>query len=93
MIYYENARCEVTGWGMNPAAIFATALFTPYWSCAEHALCIHKLILKKITDDIHNMEQALFTPITESFHSFFTHPYCTVTVHLIKYRNHYFVGR
>ena len=47
MIYYENARCEVTAWGMNPAAIFATALFTPYWSCAEHALCIHKLIFKK----------------------------------------------
>jgi hypothetical protein len=36
-------RCEVTSWGMNPAAIFATALFTPYWSCAEYALCFHKI--------------------------------------------------
>jgi hypothetical protein len=57
MIYYENARCEVTAWGMNPAAIFATALFIPYGSCAEHALCIHKLILKKNTDNIHNMNK------------------------------------
>jgi hypothetical protein len=47
IIYYENARCEVTSWGMNPAAIFATALLTPYWSCAEYALFIHEKKEKK----------------------------------------------
>ena len=35
---------------MNPAAIFATALFTPYWSCAEYALCIHEF-KKKVEVD------------------------------------------
>jgi hypothetical protein len=30
--------CEVISWGMNTAAICATAGFTPYWSCAEHAI-------------------------------------------------------
>jgi hypothetical protein len=58
IIYYENACCEVTSWGMNPAAIFATALFTPYWSCAEYALCIHKIKDKvKMDYDIKYMAQ------------------------------------
>jgi hypothetical protein len=39
----EMQRCEVNSWRMNPAAIIATALFTPYWSNAEYALCYHEI--------------------------------------------------
>jgi hypothetical protein len=38
----EMQCCEVNSWRMNPAAIIATALFTPYWSYTEYALCYHK---------------------------------------------------
>jgi hypothetical protein len=37
----ELHYCEVNSWRMNPAAIFATAWFTPYWSCAEYAFYYH----------------------------------------------------
>ena len=40
---YEMQRCEAKSWRMNPAAIIATALFTPYWSYAEYALGYHEL--------------------------------------------------
>ncbi len=37
-ILMKNMRIwEVNSWRMNPAAIFATARFTPYWYCAETA--------------------------------------------------------
>ncbi len=39
----EMQRCEVNSWRMNPAAIIATALFTPYCSYAEYALCYHEI--------------------------------------------------
>jgi hypothetical protein len=35
---YYPQLCEGNSWWMNSAAIYATAGFTSYWSCAEHAV-------------------------------------------------------
>ncbi len=67
----RNARCEVTAWGMNPAAICATALFTPYWSCAEYALCIHEFKVRiKIQTTSNICTPTLFVPVTGSLRRF-----------------------